>query len=334
VSSATPQTPISDPAQAEIIVGQAETAPVLREEKRRERIDAYIEERTPTQIIGRVLLYAALAGLTVLYVAPFVWLISNSLKDAAHVFDDSLIPSPIRLDNYPAIFQELNALTQIKNSLIVSISGVVLVAISSAMVGFSLARLRFPGANIVFLLVLATMMLPGQVTMVPVFLIWNFLRQVTGDLTGGTLIIGTNTLWPLFLSNAFGSSFYIFMMRQFFLGIPGELIEAARVDGASYFRIFWQIMLPLVRPALVAVGILEFEAKWNDFLGPLIYTQREDLFTLARGVQIFAEHQGFGQFNWQLIFAAAVVMSIPTITLFLFAQKQFIQGVSTSGLKG
>jgi multiple sugar transport system permease protein len=124
------------------------------------------------------------------------------------------------------------------------------------------------------------------------------------------------------------------MMRQFFLGIPHELIEAARVDGAGYLRIFWQLMLPMVRPALLAIAVLEFNSKWNDFLAPLIYLQRSDLYTLAVGIFNYTTHEGFGQFNWQLIFAAAVVMSIPTIALFLVAQKQFIQGVSTSGLKG
>lgn len=270
---------------------------------------------------GRALLYAAIVGFTILFMAPFAWLISNSLKDAAHAFDERWIPEPVAWQNYVRIFEEVPLLLMARNSITVTALGVIAVVISSSMIAYGLARLRFPGSNLVFIAVLGTMLLPGAVTMVPVYLIWKNLGLV-------------NTLFPLWLGNLFGSSFYIFMLRQFFLNIPQDLVEAARVDGASYYRIYWQIMLPLVRPALLTVAIFEFQAKWNDFMGPLIYIQRSELRTLPLGLQLFVQQQGFGQFRWELLFAASVLVTLPMIILFFLAQRHFIQGIATTGLKG
>lgn len=276
----------------------------------------------PLELLSRALTYLALIFFTLLFTMPFVWLISNSLKDAAHAFDSNWIPQPeVEWANYLRVFQEVPLALMFRNSIVVAVLGVTAVAISSSMIAFSLARLRFPGSNLVFLAVIGTMMLPGAVTMVPVFLIWYRLGFV-------------NTLVPLWAGGLFGSSFYIFMLRQFFLGLPQELIDAARVDGASYYRIYWQIMLPLVRPALLTVAVLEFQAKWNDFMGPLIYIQDRNLRTLPLGLQLFVQQQGYGQMRWELLFAATVLVTLPMVLLFLFAQKQFIQGVATTGLKG
>jgi multiple sugar transport system permease protein len=219
------------------------------------------------------------------------------------------------------VFQEVPLLLMARNSLFVAVLGVAAVLLSSSMIAYGLARLRFPGRNLVFMAVLGTMMLPSAVTMVPVFLVWKQVGLV-------------NTLSPLWMGNLFGSSFYIFMLRQFFLGIPQDVIDAARVDGASYYRIYWNIMLPLARPALLAVAIFEFQAKWNDFMGPLIYIQKPELRTLPLGLQIFVQHLGFGQFRWELLFAASVLVTLPMIIIFFLAQKQFIQGIATTGLKG
>lgn len=272
--------------------------------------------------LGRALVYAGLVLATVLFIAPFLWLISNSLKDAAHAFDANWIPQPqIEWANYVRIFREVPLLLMARNSIVVTVLGVVAVVVSSSMIAYGLSRLRFPGSNLIFLIVLGTMMLPGAATMVPVFLIWKSLGLV-------------NTLFPLWLGNLFGSSFYIFMLRQFFLGIPQDLVEAARVDGASYYRIYAQVMMPLVAPALLTVAIFEFQAKWNDFMGPLIYIQNPDLRTLPLGLQIFVQQLGYGQFRWELLFAASVVVTLPMMILFFVAQKQFIQGIATTGLKG
>jgi multiple sugar transport system permease protein len=271
--------------------------------------------------LQRLLLYAALIGFAILFMSPFVWLISNSLKDAAHAFDENWIPQPVAWENYVRIFQEIPLLVMARNSVIVAVLGVLAVLLSSSMIAYGLARLNFPGSGVVFLAVLGTMMLPGAVTMVPVFLIWQRLGLV-------------NTLYPLWLGNLFGSSFYIFMLRQFFLTLPQEIIDAGRVDGATYYRIFWQLLLPLVRPALLAVTIFEFQAKWNDFMGPLIYIQSPNLRTLPLGLQIFVQHLGYGQFRWELLFAASVLVTLPMVLLFLVAQRQFIEGIATTGIKG
>lgn len=293
-----------------------------QEQQKKERILAPLGERNRLLYpLRRALLYLTVALLALAFVMPFVWLISNSLKDAARAFDDNWIPQPIEWANYIRVFQEVPLLLMARNSIIVSVLGVLAVLLSSSMIAFALARLHFPGSHLVFLAVLGTMMLPGAVTMVPVFLIWKSLGLV-------------NTLYPLWLGNLFGSSFYIFMLRQFFLGLPQEIIDAGRVDGASFYRIFWQLMLPLVRPALLSVAIFEFQAKWNDFMGPLIYIQNPNLRTLPLGLQIFVQHLGFGQFRWELLFAASVLVTLPMILLFVVAQRQFIEGIATSGLKG
>ncbi len=273
------------------------------------------------QSLGKIPIYIGLAFFTVLFIAPFFWLISNSLKDAGHAFDANWIPKPvIEWQNYVTIFKTVPLALMARNSIFVSVLGVIAVVVSSGMVGFALAKLRFPGRNLAFLAVLGTMLLPGAVTMIPVYLIWKSLGMV-------------NTLTPLWAGNLFGSSFYIFMMRQFFLGVPNELIEAARVDGAGYFRIFFQLMLPIVQPAVLTVAILEFQAKWNDFMTPLIYIQNPALRTLPLGLQLFVQQIGYGQFHWELLFAATVVITLPMIIIFFLAQKQFIQGIATTGLK-
>lgn len=271
--------------------------------------------------LQQLLLYAALVGFTILFISPFAWLISNSLKDAAHAFDENWIPEPVAWENYVRIFQEVPLLLMARNSIIVAVLGVLAVLLSSSMIAYGLARLNFPGSGLVFTAVLGTMMLPGAVTMVPVYLIWQRLGLV-------------NTLYPLWLGNLFGSSFYIFMLRQFFLTLPQEIIDAGRVDGASYYRVFWQLLLPLVRPALLAVTIFEFQAKWNDFMGPLIYIQDPNLRTLPLGLQIFVQHLGYGQFRWELLFAASMLVTLPMVLLFLVAQRQFIEGIATTGIKG
>ena len=277
--------------------------------------------RRAAYVLGHIVVYMLLIFFTMLFIAPFAWLLSNSLKDAAHAFNGQWIPNPVAWANYRLIFEEVPLVMMARNSIIVTLLGVVAVVLSSSMVAYALARLRFPGSHLVFLAVLGTMLMPGAVTIVPVYLIWKQLGFV-------------NTLVPLWAGNMFGSTFYIFMLRQFFLGLPQEIVEAARVDGASYYRIFWQILLPLVRPALLTVAVLEFQAKWNDFMGPLIYIQNPDLRTLPLGLQQFVQNYGYGQFRWELLFAASVVVTLPMLILFFVAQKQFISGIATTGLKG
>lgn len=207
------------------------------------------------------------------------------------------------------------------NSLIVCSLGVTSVVVSSSLVAFAFARLRFPGRSMLFALVVDTYLLPGSVIMIPTFLIWNELGLV-------------NTLWPLWAGNLFGSAFYIFMIRQFMLTVPQDLVDAARIDGASFYRIYWNLMIPLAKPALAAVAIFEFNAKWNDFVGPLIYLNDPDRYTLALGLaNLKINFQELGT-SWALLLTASVIFTIPMVLIFFMFQRYFIQGVTHSGIKG
>lgn len=222
--------------------------------------------RTPRRV-SRVLIGLALAVFAVIFAYPFVWLISASFKPRGQVFDNRLIPETFTWENYLRVWQEAPLALWLLNTLIVTVLAAVAVTISSAMVAWGFAYFRFRGRGALFALVLATMMLPGAVTMIPTFLIWNSLGAV-------------NTLTPLWAGNLFGSAFYIFLLRQFFLGLPREIFEAALVDGANNWRIFWQIAMPLTRPALVVTLIFEFQTAWTDLMRPLIYLRDSAKFTI------------------------------------------------------
>jgi multiple sugar transport system permease protein len=204
------------------------------------------------------------------------------------------------------------------NSTIVSVLGVGTVLLSSSLAAYGFSRLRFPGRNKLFGLVIATYMLPGAATMIPTFLIWNEIGAV-------------NTMFPLWAGNIFGSAFYIFMLRQFMFTIPQDFVDAARIDGASYFRIYWNIILPLIAPALAAVAVFEFQAKWNDFMTPLIYLNDPDKYTMSLGLASFKTDF---EMQWALWMAASVIFTVPMMVLFFIAQRYFIQGSVHSGVKG
>jgi len=236
------------------------------------------------------------------------------------VFSSGLIPRPVEWSNFTDVLANTDYLLWTRNSFIVSILGMVTVAYSSALVAYPFAKMKFPLKGPLFALILATMMLPASVTMVPTFLIWRGLHLV-------------NTLFPLWAGNLFGSAFYIFLLRQFLLTIPNDLKDAAMVDGASHFRTFWSVMLPLIKPALIAVMLFEFIAKWNDLLTPLIYLNTTSLYTLPLGLTTFTQSQGF-QARWDLWMAGSVLMTLPILILFFLGQRFFIEGIATTGLKG
>ncbi len=270
--------------------------------------------------IGRVLLYAALTALSVTFLLPFYWLVATSVKTPSQIFTSTWIPDPIRFENYLDVFRQTQFLRWTVNTALVTTLAMVAVTLSSAIVAYPFAKLSFPLKKPLFALVLATMMLPGVVMMVPVFLIWKQLGAV-------------NTYYPLWAPNLFGSAFYIFMLRQFFMTIPNDLKEAGLVDGASHFRIFWSIMLPLVRPALVTVLLFEFVAKWDDYMTPLIYLNDPDKYTLAVGLASFLKQPGL-ESRWDLWMAGSVLTMIPVLALFFAAQRHFIEGISTGAVKG
>lgn len=266
---------------------------------------------------GGPLTYAALVLAAVAFCYPFVWLVSASLKTRAHVFDNALLPDPFAPGNFVTVWQQAPILTWFTNSVVVGLAAAVAVTASSAVVAFGFAYFRFPGRNLWFGLVLATMMLPSAVTMVPVYLEWNMLGLAS-------------TQVPLWANNLFGSAFFVFLLRQFFLTIPRETFEAARVDGASYPRMFWSIALPLARPGLIVVFIFELKNSWIDLLKPLIYLRDTELYTLPRGLKAILDRFGQGgEQQWEVVLAASVIATVPMIVAFFLAQRYFMHGLVT-----
>lgn len=263
-----------------------------------------------------------LALASVVFTYPFVWLISASLKPRTEVFDNALIPRHVQLSNFADVWHYAPILAWMGNSAVVGVAAATTVTISSALVAFGFAYFRFPGRNVLFGLVLATMMLPQAVTMIPVYLIWNEL-----GLTG--------TQVPLWAQNIFGSAFYIFLLRQFFLSLPRELFEAARIDGCGFLGLFRRIALPLSRPALAIVFVFEIQASWNDLLRPLIYLQDTPLFTIPRGLKSVIDTFGQGgEQHWEIIMAASLIATLPMIIIFALAQRHIIEGIAAQGRKG
>jgi multiple sugar transport system permease protein len=278
--------------------------------------------RSTRSRIARVVLYVVLAGFAVVFTYPFVWLVSASFKPRSDVFDNLLIPKNFTFENYLTIWQEAPIGVWLINSTIVTILAAVTVTASSAMVAWGFAYFRFRGRGPLFALVIGTMMLPGAVTMIPTFLIWNGLGA-------------TGTLTPLWAQNLFGSAFYIFLLRQFFLGLPRELFEAAKIDGANNWRIFTRVALPLCRPALAVTLLFELQASWTDLMRPLIYLRDSDTFTVPRGLKSLLDQFGFGgEYHWEIIVTASVITTVPMIILFFIGQKQFVDGIATTGTKG
>ncbi|GIF17037.1 carbohydrate ABC transporter permease [Actinoplanes teichomyceticus] len=275
---------------------------------------------------GQLLLTVLLIGFAALFLYPLVWLVAASLKPAGQVFDNALIPRTWRFDNYVDVWRELPLLHWVGNSVCIALLAAALVAVSSSIVAFGFAYFRFPGRGVLFGLVLATMMLPASVTMIPTYLIWK--------LTG---LLGT---WvPLFGANLFGSAFYIFLQRQFYLGLPRELFEAARIDGSSYWQMFWRIAMPLSLPSFVIVFLFEFQASWNNFQGALIYLNAGSVegFTAPLGVAYsmtkYSPTAG-GHADYQYVMVAALLVTLPMLVLFSFGQRYFIEGVATQGRQG
>lgn len=280
----------------------------------------HLESRSLRRQIGHILLHVVLILLGITFLVPLIWVISTSLKTPGQVFVVPVqwIPSTPRWSNYLEIFQILPLTSFIRSTAVVTILGTAGSILSSLLVAYSLSRLRWPGRNAVFVLLLATLMLPGVVTLIPTFILFKYLGWV-------------DTWYPLWVPSWFGGAFYIFLMRQFMLTLPYELDEAARVDGASSLRILIQIITPLCGPAIATVGIFSFLAHYNDFLGPLIYLSSNDKFTLPLGILWY---QGrFGNY-WHLVMAVSVVAILPVIALFFAAQRYFIQGIQFTGLSG
>jgi ABC-type glycerol-3-phosphate transport system permease component len=268
--------------------------------------------------VKSVITFLTLSLIAVLFIIPFIWVIATSLKPEAEVFSLSFLPSEVQWNNYSKVFQKLPFLAYLKNSIFITIVNILGILLSSSVVAYSFSCLQWPGRDKLFIFVLATMMLPLQVVMIPIFIIFKELGWL-------------NTFLPLTVPAFFGGgAFNIFLLRQFFLTVPSSLLDAARIDGCSEFKIFWKIVLPLAKPALATVAILTFMFTWNDFLGPLIYLSDKLKGTLALGLAQFAGQQ---EPEWALLMASSVLMMAPIILLFFFFQRYFIQGFTMSGIK-
>ena len=276
--------------------------------------------------LWRTAMFVLLCVLGAVLLIPFLWMVSTSLKPITQVykFPPIWIPNPPRWINYrEALLDLLPFPLFFRNSLFVTILSVVGAVLTSSMVAFAFARLRWPGRDYAFLLVLATMMLPFYSTVVPVFVVFQRLHWI-------------DTYKPLIIPSwGGGGAFFIFLMRQFFMTIPLDLDDAGRIDGCSSFRVWWSVIMPLAKPAIATVGIYNFMGQWNDFFRPLIFVNSLQKYTLALGLNAFRSSQSTGLLtNYAWLMAASVVALAPCLLLFFLAQKAFIQGVVMSGLRG
>jgi multiple sugar transport system permease protein len=290
---------------------------------------------------------ALLILLSILFLYPFEWLLSASFKNRQDVLDNSFLPhrwvwnftgpnNPQPHKQY--LFNVEPVAHWMFNSIWISVLGAALVTFSSALIAFAFAYFRFPLRGFLFAILLGTMMLPGEVTMIPVYLLWHKIGNFT-TVHAWLPHIGTGTQYPLWVPNMFGSAFYIFLQRQFFLGIPRDYFEAARIDGDGYFSMFRRIALPLAKPALIVCFIFEVQAKWFDLITPLIYLagQKAAAFTVPLGMKILVDRYNLAGGSipeYQLIVAGTLLMVLPMILLFACFQKYFIRGIATQGRKG
>jgi multiple sugar transport system permease protein len=271
--------------------------------------------------LGRVVAYVVLAVIGVIFLTPFVWMLRSSLMDLAQIFDmpPVWIPDPWRWDNFERALTALPFATYARNTLIIVVFGVIGTVFSSTVAAFGFARINWKGRDLIFGILLTALFLPGAVTLIPSFLGWQALGFY-------------DTFVPLIAPAYFGGGiFYIFLLRQFYLTIPRDLDEAALVDGASYFQIYWRIILPLSRSAVIVVALFSFLGYWNDFFNPLIYLKSDDLITLALGLQRF---QGVYTAQWELLMAASTAVVVPCVIVYLVGQRFFLEGIALTGLKG
>jgi multiple sugar transport system permease protein len=263
------------------------------------------------------LVYVVLCALSLLFVLPFVWLVMTSFKPESEIFT-RIVPSRWTGENYQKGLSHFPFWLYLRNTLFLCVVNVVGTVLSSSLVAYGLSRIPWKGRDLLFGLLLSTMMLPAQVTMVPLFAVFKWLGWI-------------DTFLPLTVPSFLGSAFFIFLLRQFFLTIPGDLTDAARLDGCSEFDIYRRVVMPLARPALATVALFTFMNTWNDYIGPLIYLYDTERLTLSLGLATFRSQYGS---YWGQMMAVSTLMIVPILVLFFFTQRTFIQGMTMSGLKG
>ena len=290
-----------------------------------------VENKRSRRIRGIVwYLFGAMVAVCTVY--PFLWMIATSFKETVEIYARplSLIPTQVTMDNYRAIMETVPFFLYFRNSFILAATGVLTNVFLGALAGYGFARLRFSGKKILFKILLSSMMLPGIVTMVPLFVV---LRRF--PLWGGNNLMGAggkgmiNTFWAIVLPGACGT-YAVFFMKQFFETLPGELAEAARIDGANEFRIFWQVYLPLIKPAAMTLGIMTFQSGWNNFMWPLIVLNDPKKYTIQIGLSLFKTNYST---NYGAMMGGTVTAMLPVLILFVFAQRYFVEGIAFSGSK-
>lgn len=285
--------------------------------------------------------FAGISLICIAFIAPLLWMLSTSLKplNETNVTPPRLLPSTVELhqtasgmttpipQNFYRVLthDKMDFPQYTRNTLWITLLSIFGTVLSSSLVAYGFAKIRFKGRGLMFGLMISTMMIPFPVLMVPLFIVFRYI----GDYTPIQML---GTLRPLWLPAFFGSAFNIFLLRQFYITIPDELSEAARIDGCSEFGIWWRVILPLSKPALSVVALFTFIGSWNNFQGPLIYLQHPQQYTLALGLQVFQSTHGGTE--WNLLMAASLLILSPVIVIFFLAQKTFIQGIATTGMKG
>ena len=281
-----------------------------------------IQPRRLVTILGRILFYAMTVTLGFSFALPLLWALSTSLKSIpqVYVYPPIWIPNPLLWSNYPEALTRVPFLHYIVNTLKIVFFTVIGAGLSNVVVAYGFSRVRWPGRDFFFFLCISTMMIPYAVTMIPLFIIFKQLGWL-------------NTYLPLIVPSFFGSPYFIFLLRQFFMTIPQELSDAARVDGCTEFGIMARVILPLSVPALTVVALFQFMGSWNNYLGPLIYLSDTDKYTVSIGLTMY-QSGGWSSANWSYLMAASVVTIVPILIMFFFTQRTFIEGITLTGIKG
>lgn len=269
-------------------------------------------------VIGGSYLVLSVGSIFMLF--PFLWMLSTSLKQTQYIlqFPPQWIPNPVNTQNYIDIWTQIPLARGFLNSAFISITGTIGVLMASSLAGFAFAKLRFPGREKIFVVLLVTLMIPGAILLVPQFILYKNLHWV-------------GTYNPLIIPSLFGAVYETFFFRQFFRGLPNDLIDAAKIDGASLFTIFWRIAVPLSRPVFATLAVLAFMWRWNDYMGPLIYLQDPNMQTVPVLISSF-QSQYLTQYG--MLMAASVLSILPIVILFFILQRYFVEGIAMTGLKG
>ena len=272
------------------------------------------------RIASRALVHAVLILLGAFFLLPFLWMLSTALKpdEQLYLSPPVWVPSPMVWGNFKKATDFIPFFSYMGNSFGVAVMDVLGTVIACPLVAYGLSRLEWKGRELLFFITIAVMMIPTEVTMIPTFILYSKLNLV------GTYV-------PMFVQSFFGRPFMIFLLRQFFMNLPRDLEDAARIDGASEIKIYSQIILPLVVPGILTVALFRFMNSWNDFIGPLLYLNKEHMYTLPIGLQMFTTQY---KTEWQMLMAASLMTTMPVVLIYFVVQKRFIEGITFSGIKG